>query len=107
MTNMCDVILDPALEEEGFGRTIIEAFACGTPVVSTGRGGPTEIIENGITGIITDPDPKALAQEVQRLLADETMRKKLIDNALERVHQEYTITSHIKKIEGVYEDITR
>ena len=41
---------------EAFGNVAIEALACGVPVVSYGRGGPLEIIEDGVTGYLVEPD---------------------------------------------------
>lgn len=40
---------------EAFGMVAIEALACGVPVISYDRGGPSEIIENGVTGYLTKP----------------------------------------------------
>lgn len=41
---------------EAFGNVAIEALACGVPVIAYGRGGPTEIIQDGQTGFIVEPD---------------------------------------------------
>lgn len=41
---------------EAFGNVAIEALACGVPVVSYRRGGPTEIVQDGITGFLVEPD---------------------------------------------------
>ncbi len=41
---------------EAFGNVAIEALACGVPVISYGRGGPLEIIEDGLTGYLVEPD---------------------------------------------------
>ncbi|GAB4214029.1 MAG: glycosyltransferase family 4 protein [Synechococcales cyanobacterium] len=41
---------------ESFGVVVVEALACGVPVISYRRGGPTEIIEDGVTGFLVEPD---------------------------------------------------
>ena len=41
---------------EAFGNVVIEALACGVPVISYARGGPAEIIQQGITGLLVEPD---------------------------------------------------
>ena len=41
---------------EAFGLTTIEALACGTPVLAYARGGPAEIVEDGKSGFLIEPD---------------------------------------------------
>ena len=41
---------------EAFGNVAIEAMACGVPVIAYRRGGPTEIITDGVTGFLVPPD---------------------------------------------------
>jgi glycosyltransferase involved in cell wall biosynthesis len=54
--------------EEDFGIVPVEAQACGTPVVALGRGGATETVEDGLTGVLyEEPGPAALAAAVERL----------------------------------------
>ena len=62
-------MLFPICWEEPFGLVMIEAMACGTPVVALRRGSVPEIIVNGVTGIVTD-DPEQLPEaiELARLL---------------------------------------
>lgn len=63
---------------EGFGMAVVEALACGRPVVSTNRGGPAEIISAGETGYLVPPDdPGALAGRVITLLRDPALRARL------------------------------
>jgi glycosyltransferase involved in cell wall biosynthesis len=53
-------LVNPGVED--FGMTMIEAQACGTPVIALGRGGATEAVADGVTGrLYADPDPGALA----------------------------------------------
>jgi glycosyltransferase involved in cell wall biosynthesis len=50
----------PIMWPEPFGLVIIEAMACGTPVIAFNRGSVPEIIENGVTGYIVDDDAGAI-----------------------------------------------
>ncbi len=53
---------------EAFGNVAIEALACGVPVISYRRGGPTEIIQQGITGWLVEPDNRnQLVDAIQKL----------------------------------------
>ena len=72
----CDIFTLPSVEEP-FGRVIIEAMACGKPVVATKVGGPLDIVEDGRTGYLVDrADPDQLATRINELLQD---RKKIRD----------------------------
>jgi glycosyltransferase involved in cell wall biosynthesis len=56
--------------EEDFGILPVEAQACGTPVIAFGRGGATETVRDGQTGVLFTPQtPEALAAAVQRFEA--------------------------------------
>ena len=53
---------------EAFGNSVIEALACGVPVIAYERGGPAEIIQSGVTGWLVEPDNvQALGQALQNL----------------------------------------
>jgi glycosyltransferase involved in cell wall biosynthesis len=53
--------------EDDFGMVMAEALASGTPVIALGRGGATEIVEDGLTGVLFDePTPEALVAAVRR-----------------------------------------
>ena len=54
-------LLNPTEWAEPFGMTMIEALACGTPVIGTARGSSPEIIDHGVTGFLGDSDDELLA----------------------------------------------
>ncbi|MTI80518.1 MAG: glycosyltransferase [Firmicutes bacterium] len=64
---------------EGFGNVIVEAMACGVPVISTDCPyGPAEIIDDGKTGILTPVgDVQALSNNIYKLLKDRELNNKL------------------------------
>src|SRR5262249_4378104 len=59
-------LLFPIAWREPFGLVMIEAMACGTPVVAFGQGSVPEVIEDGITGYVVDDEDQAVAA-VRRL----------------------------------------
>jgi len=61
----------PSVEPEPFGRTLVEAMASGCPPIATASGGPLEIIQDGVNGLLVPQgDVNAVADAVRGLLAD-------------------------------------
>ncbi len=54
----CRALLNTPKWNEAFGNVVVEALACGVPVIAYKRGGPSEIIQHGETGYLVDPDDK-------------------------------------------------
>ena len=54
----CRALINTPKWNEAYGNVVVEALACGVPVVAYKRGGPSEIIENGLTGFLVEPDDK-------------------------------------------------
>lgn len=71
---------------EGFGNVVVEAMACGTPVVATDCPyGPKEIIENGVSGLLVPTaDVEAISEAIIRVLTDQELKQKLSRNGKER-----------------------
>ena len=82
--DLADVVVQPAVWPEPFSRVPLEAAAAGKPVVATRVGGMAEAVEDRLTGLLVEPgDPRALAQGIAELLADEPLRRKLGRQAAE------------------------
>lgn len=80
--NLADVFVYPSIYE-GFGLPVLEAMACGTPVITTNVSSMPEI--TGDAGILVPPeDPSALGSALRSLLADPTRRQKVAKEGLER-----------------------
>jgi len=100
-----DVFILPSLRE-GLSLSIMEAMASGIPVVATRVGGIVELIENGINGILVDPEnPKSVANAVLALLNNIKLNKQISVNALTKAKNEFSIVSSIRKIERKYNEL--
>ncbi|TWT33775.1 GDP-mannose-dependent alpha-(1-6)-phosphatidylinositol monomannoside mannosyltransferase [Posidoniimonas corsicana] len=76
MYQQCDLFALPnrrvGADIEGFGIVLLEAQACGKPVVAGRSGGTRETLKEGVSGVLVDcGDPDSIAREVLRMLADE------------------------------------
>jgi glycosyltransferase involved in cell wall biosynthesis len=80
-----DLLINPSLSE-AFGMSLVEAMATGIPAIATKVGGMTEIIEDGITGLIAEPDnAPALAEAILQLLRDNQLRESMGKAGRQRV----------------------
>jgi glycosyltransferase involved in cell wall biosynthesis len=73
-----DMLVHASVAPEPFGRVVVEGMATGLPVIATGQGGPAEIIENEVNGLLVPPnDSAALAHALRRLAARPELRRTL------------------------------
>ncbi|MCO6414021.1 MAG: glycosyltransferase [Thiogranum sp.] len=88
------VFINPALTEP-FGLTLIEAAACGLPLVATEDGGPQDIVAACHNGILIDPlDKEAIAKALLKLLSDASLWHKFSSQGIEGVHANYSWNAH-------------
>jgi len=81
----CDLLALPS-RNEGWGLSLMEAMACGKPVVATKVGGVPELVRNNSEGLLVDPcDVKGLARAIVRLLKDPELRVRMGRSGTERV----------------------
>lgn len=63
-----DVLCAPSLSGESFGMVLTEAFAAGTPVIASDIAGYSDVVSDGVDGVLIPPgDPQRLAEELQRM----------------------------------------
>ena len=74
-----------ASRTDTFGQVLLEAQASGLPVVAVGEGGPTSLIEDGETGLLTSDRPEALADAVHQLVENRLLAERLRRAALQSV----------------------
>ena len=93
----CGVFVNPALTEP-FGLTLIEAAACGLPIVATEDGGPQDIISNCNNGFLIDPlEPETIADALLKLLEDRELWQKYSKEGLRGVKSNYSWNAHARR----------
>lgn len=115
------IFILPLQWEEPFGLVMIEAMACGTPVVAFNRGSVSEVVRDGITGFIVNPDEvqsqnefiikktgiPGLCEAVERIYAmPEAGYRQMRVNCQKHVEANFTVGKMVDGYEEVYERVT-
>ena len=91
---------------EGLGTSLLDAMACGKPVVATTAGGIPEVVADGETGLLVPPrDHEAMASAIVRLLTDEDLRQRMGHAGLVRVRRRFSAERMVQETLRVYEKI--
>ena len=98
----CDVFLYPS--EVTWGLVVTEAMAARRAVIVSNKAGVSEIIENNVNGIVVNhARPKEIAEQVERLMNDPKLRKKLGENAYEYVKRNLSWEKYAENMESIFE----
>ncbi len=93
---------------EPFGRVIIEAMACGRPVIGSNDGGIPEIIEHGKTGYLVEVgDYQGFANAALKLLGSRQGWRAMAESAAISAREKFSLTSHVKTICAIYGEVLK
>lgn len=97
-----DILCLPSLTE-GFNRSILEAMACGIPVIATNVGGNIESVRDRVNGLLVPPsNPSALAAAIVALLEDEATAQKMGQEGRRIVESHFSIKRNVDKTQEIY-----
>lgn len=95
-----------ASSEESFGLSALEAMSCGTPVVATRVGGIPEVVEDGVTGLLSAPDDiEGYSRRFAQLLFDAELSKKMGAAARATAEKRYMRSSVVAHYEDLYRQL--
>jgi glycosyltransferase involved in cell wall biosynthesis len=101
-----DLLVLPSSGAEAFPRAVLEAMACGKPVVVTQAGGSAEAVEEGCTGFVVPAQaPKAMAARIGALLADESLRIQMGACGRGRAETLFDVTQNAIQTARVYVEV--
>lgn len=100
----CDVFVYPS-SASPWGLVVTEAMAAGKPAIVSKQVGTSEIIQNGVNGIVIDrAKPEEIAKQVGMLIENQALRKKLGENAYEFVRNNLSWERYAKNVENVFRE---
>jgi len=84
---------------EPFGYAVLEASACGLPVIAVAEGGVRETVREGVNGILVDHDPESMAAAIERVMFDEELHRRLSAQAQNLAKAVWSLEPSIDRLE--------
>ena len=91
---------------EGLPKVLLEAAACGKPVVATNVAGCREIVKDGINGLLVPPkDPASLSDAITKLLENSSLRARMGTRGREIVEKEFSVDRISRETLNLYDEL--
>lgn len=101
-----DLLVLPSTDTESFGIVLIEAMACGTPVVASDLSGVRATVEDGVTGLVfRRGDVPDMVKKIDSLLVDPVLRHTFGQHGIVSAREKYSWVSIATKLERIYKEI--
>jgi glycosyltransferase involved in cell wall biosynthesis len=101
-----DICVLPSIEREGLGLALIEAMACGKPVIGTRTGGIPEVIKDGVNGYLVEPQNVGqLERKLARLICDKSLRRDMGIAGRLRFEKLFTVDKMASSIDDLYQGL--
>ena len=89
---------------EGLGTSLLDAMACSKAIVATTAGGIPEVVDDGVTGLLTPPrDHHAMAASIVRLLKNDEERRRMGEAGFARFRERFTLERMVAGTSAVYD----
>jgi glycosyltransferase involved in cell wall biosynthesis len=100
-----DVLVQASLAE-GIPNSVLEAMACGRPVVTTDVGGVVEAVRDGVEGLVVTPrEPGAMAGALRRLWREPDLRERMGAAGRERIRAAFTLERQLEDFQALYSEL--
>jgi len=100
-----DILVQPSIRPDPLPNAVMEAMACGLPVIGSGLGGIPEMVIDGKTGLLVPPDdPGALAEAMEQIIADPKRLESMGRAGRKRVVEEFSFPSFMDSFIKLYRE---
>ncbi|MHC4843461.1 MAG: glycosyltransferase family 4 protein [Planctomycetota bacterium] len=90
---------------EPFGRVALELMRMRVPIVSSGVDGLSELVKDGITGVVNPTNtPEQIAKAIQKLIFDGQLKQLVVENAY-KFSEQFEVGSYVQKIQQIYQEL--
>lgn len=101
-----DILVFPSVAPESFGLSVLEAMSLGKPVIASKVGGVSEIIEDGINGMLIEPNhPEQITDRIIQLLSDKEMYHRMGWEAKEAVTRKFSLKRYVVEMERACKEV--
>ena len=101
-----DLVVFPSVAPEAFPLSVLEAMALGKPVIASNIGGVSEIIEDGITGMLIEPNhPEQITDRIVYLLSNQEIYSSIAQKAKEVANKRFSLQKYVAAIEESFRKV--
>ena len=102
-----DILVFPSVAPESFGLSVLEAMSLGKPVIASKVGGVCEIIEDGVNGMLIEPNhPEQITDRIIQLLSDKEMYNRMGWEAKEAVTRKFSLKRYVVEMERACKEVS-
>lgn len=102
-----DILIFPSVAPESFGLSVLEAMSLGKPVIASKVGGVCEIIEDGVNGMLIEPNhPEQITDRIIQLLSDKEMYHRMGWEAKEAVTRKFSLKRYVVEMERACKEVS-
>lgn len=106
VTHACDICIQPSIIPEAGSLSVLEAMQAGKPIIATNNGSQGEYVDNGVNGLLINPeDVDALSLHIASLLDDESLRHRIGDAAQHKFDTTLSWSNFVAHYESLYREI--
>ncbi|HZS97264.1 MAG TPA: glycosyltransferase, partial [Terriglobales bacterium] len=103
----CDIAVLPS-RAEGLPNAVLEYMAAGLPTIASRVGGNSELVEDGVTGLLVPAeDSAAIAGALLRLLRDPELARKMAESGRKLAVENYSFERLIREVDALYTELLR
>ncbi|MBI3021578.1 MAG: glycosyltransferase, partial [Candidatus Omnitrophica bacterium] len=105
--SLMDVVVFLPAEQEGFGLSLLEAMACGRPLVAVrrGAGAPWVLDQSGIGAVVEPGELGALADAITTFLTSDERSRRAAEQARAVVKERFPLSRMVDQVEAVYREL--
>ena len=101
-----DLIIQPSVRPESFGLVLLEAMSHGKPVIATRLGGFQDVVQDGVTGLLVEPNhPSQLADAILKIAGDKVLARNMGEIGQKRALEEFRMEENAKQILSLYQNL--